>query len=139
MSADRTRRSPLVTPKAVSLYDPTGQSPLRARRPLAWFLCPTSTPMGRHHVQCIPIGIQVRSAVRCAQAAHQTWKANRTSLPDPIRMLGLNPENSTLEIGLSKPRPHWRLAAAFPNRGWAFAFACLCFKSLFVTQHIALV
>ena len=87
--------------------------------------------MGSNDVQTIPIGIHVRTAVRCAKAVHQPWKAHDTSLPDPTSTVGLNRENTTLEIGISKEIPHGRLAVAvaFPARGWAFAFAfflCLC-------------
>ena len=98
--------------------------------------------MGSNDVQTIPIGINVRSAVRCAKAVHQPWKAHDTSLPDPKSIVGLNRENTTLEIGISKAIPHGRLAVAvaFPARGWAFAFAFsfACVQSFSVTEHLVL-
>ena len=66
-------------------------------------------PMGSNDVQTIPIGINVRSAVRCAKAAHQPWKAHATSLPDPKSIVGLNRENTTLEMAYPK-RSHKRIS-----------------------------
>ena len=87
---------------------------------LPCFFAPCVRPLSRNDVQCMPICIQIRSAVPCAKAMQQTWEADHSSTPDVISILIMNGENATLETGRSKPSPHRPFA---PARGWAFAFA----------------
>ena len=73
------------------------------------------------------------SAALCAVPKQRINRGRLMTLPAETqkRIVGLNRENTTLEIGISEAIPHGRLAVAvaFPARGWALAFAfflCLC-------------
>ena len=87
--------------------------------------------MGSNDVQTIPIGINVRSAVRCAKAVHQPWKAHDTSLPDTKSIVGLNRENTNLEKWNIQSDPTWasRCGSGLSRQRLGVClrlFRCLC-------------